>query len=87
LACAWLPTTTSPATAGSLDGEDRIDFDSNRILNQQDSRALEVGVGVVARFNSTVSAFAVADYTRDLESSAQKERKVIEGNIGLRLDW
>jgi len=71
----------------TLDGEDRIDFDTNRILNQQDSRALEVGVGVVARFNSTVSAFAVADYTRDLESSAQKERKVIEGNIGLRLDW
>ena len=71
----------------TLDGEDRIDFDSNRILNQQDARALEVGVGVVARFNSNVSAFAVADYTRDLESSARKERKVIEGNIGLRLDW
>jgi hypothetical protein len=46
-----------------------------------------VGVGVVARFNSNVSAFAVADYTRDLESSARKERKVIEGNIGLRFDW
>jgi hypothetical protein len=29
----------------------------------------------------------VADYTRDLESSAQKERKSIEGNIGVRLDW
>ncbi|MCF7750467.1 autotransporter domain-containing protein [Bacillus subtilis subsp. subtilis] len=68
-------------------GEDRIDFDSNRITNQQGSRALEVGVGVVARFNANVSAFAVADYTRDLESSAQKERRVIEGNIGLRMDW
>jgi len=44
-------------------------------------------VGVVARFNRNVSAFAVADYTRDLESSAREERKVIEGNIGLRLDW
>lgn len=71
----------------TLDGEDRIDFDSNRILNQHDARALEVGVGVVARFNANVSAFAVADYTRDLESSARKERKVIEGNIGLRFDW
>jgi len=71
----------------TLSGEDRIDFDDNRITNQQASRALEVGVGVVARFNANVSAFAVADYTRDLESSAQKERKVIEGNIGLRFDW
>ena len=71
----------------TLDGEERIDFDSNRITNQQGTRALEVGVGVVARFNPNVSAFAVADYTRDLESSTQKERKVVEGNIGLRLDW
>lgn len=71
----------------TLDGEDRIDFDSNRITNQQGSRALEVGAGVVARFNRNVSAFAVADYTRDLESSRQKEHKTIEGNIGLRFDW
>jgi type V secretory pathway adhesin AidA len=71
----------------TLTGEDHIDFDSNRIINQQAWRALEVGVGVVARFNANVSAFAVADYTRDLESSALKERKVIEGNIGLRFDW
>lgn len=71
----------------TLDGQDRIDFDSNRITNQQGARALEVGVGVVARFNRNVSAFAVADYTRDLESSQQKERKVVEGNIGLRYDW
>ncbi|WP_421569230.1 autotransporter domain-containing protein [Stenotrophomonas sp. PD6] len=71
----------------TLTGEDHIDFDSNRIINQQASRALEVGVGVVARFNANVSAFAVADYTRDLESSALKERRVIEGNLGLRFDW
>jgi len=68
-------------------GEDRIDFDTDRILNQQDGRALEVGFGVVARFNANVSAFAVADYTRDLESDPQKERKVIEGNLGLRFDF
>jgi type V secretory pathway adhesin AidA len=71
----------------TLDGEDRIDFDTNRITNQQGSRALEVGFGVVARFNANVSAFAVADYTRDLESSQQKERKVVQGNIGLRFDF
>ena len=57
------------------------------MTNQQGSRALEVGVGVVARFNANVSAFAVADYTRDLENSGQKERRSIEGNVGLRFDW
>jgi type V secretory pathway adhesin AidA len=71
----------------TLDGEDRIDFDTNRIVNQQDGRALEVGVGVVARFNAHVSAFAVADYTRDLESSAQKERTIVQGNLGMRFDF
>ena len=70
-----------------LDGQDRIDFGGDVIRNDQDSRALEIGLGVVARFNANVSAFAVADYTRDLESDAQKERKVIEGNIGLRYDF
>ncbi|WP_422506692.1 autotransporter domain-containing protein [Stenotrophomonas sp. GZD-301] len=71
----------------ALDGQDRIDFDRNRIVNQQDYRALEVGVGVVARFNANVSAFAVVDYTRDLESSRQQEQRSIEGNLGLRFDW
>ncbi|MBW8375671.1 autotransporter domain-containing protein [Stenotrophomonas sp.] len=71
----------------TFDGEDRINFGTNQLTNQQGARALEVGVGVVARFNANVSAFAVADYTRDLESSDQKERKSIEGNLGLRLDW
>jgi type V secretory pathway adhesin AidA len=71
----------------TFDGEDRITFATNQLTNQQGSRAVEVGVGVVARFNANVSAFAVADYTRDLENSEQKERKSIEGNIGLRFDW
>ncbi len=68
-------------------GEDRIDIGGDPLTSEQAYRALEVGVGVVARFNANVSAFAVADYTRDLESDAQKERKVVEGNIGLRYDF
>lgn len=68
-------------------GEDRIDIGGDPLTSEQAYRALEVGVGLVARFNANVSAFAVADYTRDLESDAQKERKVVEGNIGLRYDF
>ncbi len=68
-------------------GEDRIDIGGDPLTSEQAYRALEVGVGVVGRFNANVSAFAVADYTRDLGSDPQKERKVVEGNIGLRYDF
>ncbi len=68
-------------------GEDRIQFDSDAILNAQRSRALEAGVGVVARFNRSISAYAVADYTRELGGDRNEKRRIIEGNIGLRADW
>jgi len=68
-------------------GEDRIQFDSDTIINAQRSRALEAGVGVVARFNRSISAYAVADYTRELGGDRNEKRRIIEGNIGLRADW
>jgi len=68
-------------------GEDRIDIGGDPLVSEQGYRALELGVGVVARYNANISAFAVADYTRDLDSHRLKERKVIEGNIGLRVDF
>lgn len=68
-------------------GEDRIRFDGDVIVNSQRSRALEAGVGVVGRFNRTISAYAVADYTRELGGDRNEKRRIIEGNIGLRADW
>lgn len=68
-------------------GEDRILFDNDAIINSQRSRALEAGVGVVGRFNRTISAYAVADYTREVGGSDNGKRRIIEGNIGLRADW
>ena len=68
-------------------GEDRILFDSDAIINSQRSRAVEAGVGVVGRFNRTISAYAVADYTREVGGSDNGKRRIIEGNIGLRADW
>ncbi len=70
----------------TLDGDNRVDFGSNRIVAGQETSAWEVGVGVVGRFNRNVSAYAVADYTRDLEDR-NRERRSVEGNIGLRFDW
>ncbi|MEG2979912.1 MAG: autotransporter outer membrane beta-barrel domain-containing protein [Stenotrophomonas sp.] len=68
-------------------GEDRILFDNDAIINSQRSRAVEAGVGVVGRFNRTISAYAVADYTREVGGSDNGTRRIIEGNIGLRADW
>lgn len=68
-------------------GEDRIRFDDDVIINSQRSRAMEAGVGVVGRFNRTISAYAVADYTRELGGDRNEKRRIIEGNIGLRADW
>jgi len=71
----------------AFSGQDRIDIGGDPLVSEQSYRALEVGVGVVARYNANVSAFAVADYTRDLDSHRLKERRVLEGNIGLRFDF
>jgi len=68
-------------------GEDRIDIGGDPLVSEQGYRALELGVGVVARYNANISAFAVADYTRDLDSHRLKERRVIEANLGLRVDF
>ncbi len=70
----------------TLDGDNRIDFDSNRIVAGQKTSAWEAGVGVVGRFNRNVSAYAVADYTHDLEDS-DRRRRGVEANIGVRMDW
>lgn len=70
-----------------LSGKDRIDIGGDPLTSEQGYRALEIGAGVVARYNANVSAFAVADYTRDLDSHRLKERRVWEGNIGLRFDF
>ncbi|HIE4141666.1 TPA: autotransporter outer membrane beta-barrel domain-containing protein [Stenotrophomonas maltophilia] len=68
-------------------GEDRIGFDDDVIVNSPRSRAVEAGVGVVGRFNRTISAYAVADYTCELGGDRNEKRRIIEGNIGLRADW
>jgi len=70
----------------TLDGADRTDFGDNRITAAQQARAWEIGAGVVGRFNRTVSAYAVADYTRDLEGR-DRARRSVQGTVGLRLDW
>ena len=48
------------------------------------STSLELGAGIVHDFTEKVSAFAVADYTFDVDGA---EQKTFEGNIGLTVKW
>ena len=48
------------------------------------SRALEIGGGVVAQISEGVSLFAVADYKTNLNGP---HRETIEGNLGVRITW
>ena len=70
----------------TFDGENRTDFDSNRIVSLQQTRGWEVGVGVTGRLNRNVSAFGVVDYTADLENR-DRDRRSTQATVGLRLDW
>ena len=70
----------------TLQGENRTDFDSNRIVSLQQTSGWEAGVGVVGRFNRNVSAFGVVDYTGDLENR-DRQRRSTQATVGLRLDW
>ncbi len=67
-------------------GDDTVRLDADAVVTEQRYSALELGGGVVARFNPHVSLFFVLDYTRDL-GDADEKRRTWEGNLGLRADW
>lgn len=65
-------------------GTDAILFDTDAITTENESTSLELGGGIVHDFSQSVSAFAVADYTFDVDGA---EMEIFEGNIGLRVKW
>lgn len=68
-------------------GEDCICFDGDVIVNLQCLCVLEVGVGVVGCFNCIISVYVVVDYMWELGGDCNEKCCVIEGNIGLCVDW
>ncbi|MCX8280774.1 autotransporter outer membrane beta-barrel domain-containing protein [Phyllobacterium sp. 0TCS1.6C] len=64
--------------------EDSVRFGGDAITTRGETTAVELGAGIVHNFNETLSAYAVADYTFDVDGG---NREVIEGNIGLRVKW
>lgn len=67
-----------------FDAEDTIDFDPTPIVTERGGTSLEIGGGVVAKLTETVSLFAIADYTTDLDG---ERRRVFEGNLGVNIRW
>ncbi|HMF67369.1 MAG TPA: autotransporter domain-containing protein [Phyllobacterium sp.] len=63
---------------------DSVLFGSDAITTEGESTSLELGAGIVHEFTEKVSAFAVADYTFDVDGP---EQKIFEGNIGLTVKW
>jgi len=68
----------------SFDGTDSINFGSDVISTDFGGTSLELGGGIVATILKDVSLFATADYTFEVEGEKQQ---VVEGNVGLRLQW
>ncbi|ATU91718.1 autotransporter domain-containing protein [Phyllobacterium zundukense] len=65
-------------------GTDAVLFGPDAITTESESTSLELGGGIVHDFSEKVSAFAVADYTFDLDGG---NREIFEGNIGLTVKW
>ena len=68
----------------SFKTKDSVKFGGDDIVTEGENTSLELGGGIVHSFNKSVSAFAVADYTFDIDGD---KREVFEGNIGLKVSW
>jgi len=67
-------------------GEDRLHFNTDLVQTDQQFDAVELGAGLVAQFNANTSVYVVLDYTTDADDEG-RDRKTVEGNVGLRITW
>lgn len=81
----WQPYLKANLWHG-FDGRDTLRLDADRVVTEQGYDALELGAGLVARFNERISVFVVVDHTRDLDDAGER-RRTWEGNFGVRADW
>lgn len=67
-------------------GEDRLHFNTDIVETDQQFDAVELGAGLVAQLSAHVGAYVVLDYTVDADDEG-RDRKTVEGNVGLRITW
>lgn len=69
----------------NFERSDKITFDAADVISTKfDGTSLEIGGGVVAKLSSAVSLYAAAGYTSALGG---KDRRSVQGNLGLRVTW
>ena len=69
----------------SFGGSDPTRFDGVKAINTDHSAStMEVGVGVVARLNASVSIYASTDYSANIDS---RNQEAISGSLGVRMSW
>ncbi|AOS37398.1 autotransporter outer membrane beta-barrel domain-containing protein [Pseudomonas brassicacearum] len=69
----------------TFSGTDTVTFDeTERVKTQQRASTGDLGVGVIVSLAPTVSVYAGADYSANLDSSQQRS---VAGNLGVRVSW
>jgi outer membrane autotransporter protein len=69
----------------TFSGTDTVTFDgADQIETQQKSSSADLGVGVVLSLASTVSVYASADYSSNIDSN---QLRGTSANIGVRMSW
>ncbi|AEV62784.1 autotransporter family protein [Pseudomonas ogarae] len=69
----------------TFSGTDTVTFDdTERVETQQRASTGDLGVGVIVSLAPTVSVYAAADYSNNLDSRQQRS---VSGNLGVRISW
>lgn len=69
----------------TFSGTDTVTFDdADQIETQQKSSSADLGVGVVLSLASSVSVYASADYSSNIDSN---QLRGMLGNVGVRVSW
>ncbi len=69
----------------TFSGTDTVTFDdTERVETQQRASTGDLGVGVIVSLAPTVSVYASADYSNNLDSHQQRS---VAGNLGVRISW
>lgn len=69
----------------TFSGTDTVTFDdTERVETQQRASTGDLGVGVIVSLAPTVSVYASADYSNNLDSRQQRS---VAGNLGVRISW
>lgn len=64
---------------------DKVTFDAADVISTKfDGTSLEIGGGVIAKLSPAVSLYATGGYTTALGG---KDRRSVQGNLGLRVTW